>query len=90
MKNVGMISREEARGPIKERFDRLDEDGDGILKVEDIEKAFRRSRSRSPGDSKDSDTRESDRRKRSPKARKDSDSPEGDDKARRPSRQRES
>ena len=88
--NDGKITREEASGPIKERFDRLDEDGDGILKVEDIEKAFRRSRSRSPRDSKDSDTRESDRRKRSPKARKDSDSPEGDDKARRPSRQRES
>ena len=88
--NDGKITREEASGPIKERFDRLDEDGDGILKVEDIEKAFKRSRSRSPKDSKDSDSRESDRRKRSPKARKDSDSPEGGGKARRPSRQRES
>ncbi|MCH2582127.1 MAG: EF-hand domain-containing protein, partial [Planctomycetes bacterium] len=88
--NDGKITREEASGPIKERFDRLDEDGDGILKVEDVEKAFKRSRSRSPKDSKDSDSRESDRRKRSPKARKDSDSPEGGGKARRPSRQRES
>ena len=27
---VSFITREEASGPIKERFDRLDEDGDGI------------------------------------------------------------
>ena len=82
--NDGKITREEASGPIKERFDRLDEDGDGILKVEDVEKAFNRSRSRSPKDSKDSDTRESDRRKRSPKARKDSDSRESDRRRRSP------
>ena len=86
----GKITKEEASGPIKERFDRLDEDGDGILKVEDIEKAFRRPRSRSPGDSKGSDSRESDRRKRSPKDRKDSDSSEGGRKARRSSGERQS
>jgi len=82
--NDGKITREEASGPIKERFDRLDEDGDGILKIEDVEKAFNRSRSRSPKDSKDSDTRESDRRKRSPKARKDSDTRESDRRKRSP------
>ncbi len=86
----GKLTKDEASGPIKERFDRLDEDGDGILKIEDIEKAFRRPRSRSPKDSKDSDSRESDRRKRSPKDRKDSDSPEDGGKARRSSGQRES
>ena len=56
----------------------------GIGKVEEVEKAFRRPRSRSPKDSKDSDTRESDRRKRSPKARKDSDSRESDRRSRSP------
>ena len=88
--NDGKITREEASGPIKERFDRLDEDGDGILKVEDVEKAFNRSRSRSPKDSKDSDTRESDRRKRSPKARKDSDSRESDRRRRSPKARKDS
>ena len=88
--NDGKITREEASGPIKERFDRLDEDGDGILKVEDVEKAFNRSRSRSPKDSKDSDTRESDRRKRSPKARKDSDSRESDRRKRSPKARKDS
>ena len=88
--NDGKITREEASGPIKERFDRLDEDGDGILKVEDVEKAFKRSRSRSSQDSKDSDTRESDRRKRSPKARKDSDSRESDRRKRSPKARKDS
>ena len=88
--NDGKITREEASGPIKERFDRLDEDGDGILKVEDVEKAFKRSRSRSSKDSKDSDTRESDRRKRSPKARKDSDTRESDRRKRSPGARKDS
>ena len=88
--NDGKITREEASGPIKERFDSLDEDGDGILKVEDVEKAFRRSRSRSPKDSKDSDSRESDRRKRSPKARKDSDTRESDRRKRSPKARKDS
>ena len=88
--NDGKITREEASGPIKERFDRLDEDGDGILKVEDVEKAFNRSRSRSPKDSKDSDTRESDRRKRSPEARKDSDTRESDRRKRSPRARKDS
>ena len=88
--NDGKITREEASGPIKERFDRLDEDGDGILKVEDIEKAFKRSRSRSSKDSKDSDTRESDRRKRSPEARKDSDTRENDRRKRSPRARKDS
>ena len=88
--NDGKITREEASGPIKERFDRLDEDGDGILKVEDVEKAFKRSRSRSSKDSKDSDTRESDRRKRSPEARKDSDTRESDRRKRSPRARKDS
>ena len=88
--NDGKITREEASGPIKERFDRLDEDGDGILKVEDVEKAFKRSRSRSSKDSKDSDTRESDRRKRSPEARKDSDTRENDRRKRSPRARKDS
>lgn len=86
----GKITKEEASGPIKERFDRLDEDGDGILKVEDIEKAFRRPRSRSPGDGKGSDSRESDRRRRSTRDSKDSDSPEGDRKPRKSRKERPS
>ena len=77
----GKLTKDEASGPIKERFDSLDEDGDGILKIEDIEKAFRRPRSRSPKDGKDSDSRPSDRRRRSSRDSKDSDSPEGARKA---------
>ena len=86
----GKLTKDEASGPIKERFDSLDEDGDGILKIEDIEKAFRRPRSRSPKDGKDSDSRPSDRRRRSSRDSKDSDSPEGARKAPGSRRERQS
>ena len=60
----GKLTKDEASGPIKARFDSLDEDGDGILIIEDIEKAFRRPRSRSPKDRKDSDSPEGGRKAR--------------------------
>lgn len=57
----GRITREEARGPVKERFDSYDQDGDGVLKVDEVIRDFGRTRSRSSRDEKKPGSRDSKR-----------------------------
>ena len=38
--NDDKISKEEARGPIEQRFDEMDTDGDGFVSVEEIKNRF--------------------------------------------------